>query len=323
MTTLVIAEHRQRVIRPVSFELISATRELEGEVVVLVIGPDAVRLGAQLRLDGVDKVIAVPGAEADYESDVYLAVAEQVVREEHPDLVLAGHTADGLGFAPGLAARLGAGFASDVFRLRLDDGALVATRGLFRGSVHADLEFPQRETVVVLVRPGAFAGAAEPASVPLVEAGVQLPASRARHRELIDRSEEEVDLDEADTVLAVGGCVSDRESLARLERLAKTLGAAVATTRPLVEAGLMPSARLIGQSGQRVAPAIYLAMGVSGAAQHLAGIRSSGTIIAVNSDPDAQIFTIADYGVVADALAVADALDAWFARAQDQRKDSP
>lgn len=312
MTSLVVAEHRHGVIRPMTFELVTAAQGHDGEVVVVVIAPETAQLAAQLQLAGIDRVITVASIDIEYESDVYLAVCEALVREQRPDLVLAGFTPDGMGFGPGLAARLGAGFVGDVFGLRLDGGALVATRGLFGGRVHADVEFPGHDTVVALVRPGAYAVEDTAAPVGVTEVAVEIPASRGRHLEFIEQPRQAVDVGSADIVLAVGGGIGGRENLPRFEGLATAIGATLATSRPLVEAGAMPSTRLIGQSGLRVAPPIYLAMGISGAVQHLAGIRSSGTIIAVDTDPDAQIFTVADYGVVGDAVELAGELEAHF-----------
>ena len=161
---------------------------------------------------------------------------------------------------------------------------------------------------MLLLRPTVWPPAEGGGSPRISELRVTFPPSRARHKEFVEQPRADVDIGEADFLLAIGRGIGDKENIPTFEQLAEKMGATLAVSRPLVDAGWMPNSRQVGQSGKTVKPKVYLAMGISGAVQHLAGMKTSGTIIAVNTDPEAAIYSTAHYGAVADLFEVAEEL---------------
>jgi electron transfer flavoprotein alpha subunit len=308
VSVLIVAEHVRGRVRDVTYELITAGRALGGPVTVVAIGRDPTAL--DLNRAGVDELIQVTVAQEEFENDIYQRVLEVVVKDRHPDVILLGFTVNSIGYGPAVAAKLGLGFASDVFAVRREDASIVATRAFYGSKVHAELEFPTKDAVMLLLRPTVWPAAEAAAAAPAVTTmEVDLPPSRARHRGFLEQPRADVDIASADFLLAIGRGIGDKEKIATFEQLAQKLGATLAVSRPLVDAGWMPGSRQVGQSGKTVKPKVYLAMGISGAVQHLAGMKASGTIIAVNTDPEAAIFGTAHYGAVADLFAVAEELE--------------
>jgi electron transfer flavoprotein alpha subunit len=314
---IVLAEARRGELRPVSLELIGAARALceqgAGAVVVALIGPDAAAQAGAVALEGVQQVLIVPTPQAHFEAHVTQAAVEALIERRRPSLVLAGHTIDSLSFAPAVAARGAHGFASDVTAVSWTDQGATAQRPDYGEELVAELDFPGKETVVLLLRPGAFAPASSgTAGAETDTERVELDLANAARTERIELREApsgELDIAKADFLLALGRGIGSAESLPRLERLAEAIGATISVSGPLVEAGWASRTRKVGQSGKTVAPRVYLALGISGAAQHLAGMSRSRTIVAVNSDPGARIFDFAHYGAVADLFEVADELE--------------
>jgi len=311
---LVVAETRRGELREVSLELVSAAREVKdaagGRLVVAVIGADADRFVAPLGVEGVDEVLTVSAPTDNFEAHVWQRALEALIEAERPALVLTGHTIDSLGFAPAVAARGALGFAADVVAVTWADGPQ-ARRGAYGDKLEAELEFAGKPCTLLTVRPGIFP-VASPAgeSVPARGVAVDLEGvARTEHVEFVEVSAGDVDITKADFLLSIGRGIEDKDNIPRFEKLAERLGATLSVSRPLVDAGWMPGARQVGQSGKTVKPRVYLALGISGAVQHLAGMRAAETIIAVNSDPEAPIFGVAHYGAVADLFEVADELE--------------
>jgi electron transfer flavoprotein alpha subunit len=309
---LVIAETRRGELREVSAGSISAGLELKRlsgrRLIVAVIASDPGALVADIRLEGIDEIVTVTTANEHFEPHVAEAALESLIQALRPSVVILSHGADALGFAAAVAARGEHGFASDVSRLGWDDG-LIVWRELYGGKLEAELNFPGKVTTIVLARVGAFAPATVPDdAVTAHEVAIDLPAPRSEHLGFEEPKTADVDITKADFLLSIGRGVGDQANVARLEELAERLGATLSASRPVIDAGWVDRSRGVGQSGKTVSPAVYLALGISGAGQHLAGIRGAGTIIAVNSDPTAPIFSIADYGTVADLFEVAAAL---------------
>jgi electron transfer flavoprotein alpha subunit len=311
MSVLVIAEHLRGEVRPITLELVSAARELGGPVAVAVIAANPDQFVEALSVEGVDEVVKVAVGPEEFENDVYQQALEALVEERGPDTVLLGFTINSMGYAPAVAAKLGLGFASDVFAVK-DEGGLVATRAFYGSKVHADVEFPGHEHVLLLVRPTAWPPAEGSASPTVSELSPSVSESHARHEDFVEVATGDVDITTADFLLSVGRGVGDKENLPQFEELAEKMGATLSVSRPLVDQGWMPNSRQVGQSGKTVKPKVYLALGISGAVQHLAGMKTSGTIIAINSDPEAAIFNVADYGAVADLFEVAQELEKLY-----------
>jgi len=312
VSVLVVAEHLQGAVRPITLELITAARELEGPVEVAVIGREPSALADAVDVAGVDRILNVAVEAEEFENDVYLEAVQALVAERGPDVVLLGFTINGMGYGPALAARLGLGFASDVFALSSDGGSLVAQRAFYGSKVHAEVEFPGGDRVVLLLRPTSWAPAEGAGSAERLDVEVPAVQSRARHLRFEEVATGDVDITSADFLLSVGRGIGEKENLPQFEELAEKMGAVLSVSRPIVDAGWMSNARQVGQSGKTVKPKVYLALGISGAVQHLAGMKTAGTIIAVNTDPEAAIFNVAHYGAVADLFEVAEELEKLF-----------
>jgi electron transfer flavoprotein alpha subunit len=309
MSVLVVAEHRRGVVRDVTRELVTAGRAL-GPVTVALVARDPDALVREVDLEGVAEIVTVRVESDAFENDVYRAALEQLIGARRPAVTLTGFTVDAMGYGPAVAAALGLGFASDVHGVVLEGGAVVARRSFYGSKVDAELEFPGTDGVVLMLRPTTWSPAEPGCGAAVTSFDVEPATSRARHLELIDpEAATDVDITQADFLLSVGRGIGDRENLEQLERLAERLGATLSVSRPLVDAGWMPASRQVGQSGKTVKPAVYLALGISGAVQHLAGMKAAGTIIAVNTDPEAAIFDVAHYGAVVDLFDVADELE--------------
>jgi electron transfer flavoprotein alpha subunit len=306
---LVVAEARRGELRDVTFELIGAAHGL-GSVSVAVIDQDPSRYRERLAVDGVDSVLTVTTPNEHFEPHIAGKALEALIEQERPSVVVLGHTIDSLGFAPAVAARGGHGFASDVTRVSSDGDGLVVGRSAYGGKLEAELDFPGRDTVLLLLRAGAFEPAeAGGASPEWRELSVELGDPRSEHVDFREVETGDVDITKADFLLSVGRGIEDKDNLEQFEELAERMGATLSVSRPLVDAGWVSNARQVGQSGKTVKPKVYLALGISGAVQHLAGMQNADTIIAVNSDPEAPIFNVAHYGVVADLFDVAEQLE--------------
>lgn len=314
---LVIAEQRRGELRPVSLELVGAARELagaQGGVAVAVLAPDPERLVGPLAVAGVDEILTVGVAAPEFDPDTFEAAVGALIAQRKPDVVLVAHSVDSFGYAAALAARLGLGFATDVFKVERIDGALVATRGGYGQKVNVEVDFPGRDTVLLAIRPNVFKPP-EPGGAPKVVPVAAPPAaSRSNGREFIElASGDDVDMTAAEFILTIGRGIGEEANVAQFKELADAVGATLGCSRPIADAGWLPKSRQVGQSGKTASACqLYIAMGVSGAIQHLAGMKHVATIVAVNSDPGASIFGVAKYGVVGDIFEVAEELRRLF-----------
>jgi electron transfer flavoprotein alpha subunit len=312
MSVLVVAEHLRGEVRPVTLELVTAAKELGGPVAVAVIAKEPGSIADSVNVEGVDEILAVAVDQEEFENDVYEQALEQLLSERDVDVLLLGFTVNSMGYGPALAAKLGLGFASDVFALNGEGGSVVATRAFYGSKVQAEVEFPGHDRVLLLLRPTAWPPAEGSGSASTTDVSVSISGSRARHEEFVDVATGDVDITTADLLLSIGRGIGDKENVPQFEELAGKMGATLSVSRPLVDQGWLPSSRQVGQSGKTVKPKVYLALGISGAVQHLAGMKTSSTIIAVNSDPEAAIFNVAHYGAVADLFEVAEELDKLY-----------
>ncbi|HSV68709.1 MAG TPA: electron transfer flavoprotein subunit alpha/FixB family protein [Methylibium sp.] len=315
---LVVAEHRQGALRPVSLELVSAAQgvrdALGGSLTVAVIGQGGRGHQATLSVPGVDQLVFVDTPEAEFDADTWEAAVAALAAELKPALIVLAHSVDSMAYAAGLAVRQGWGFATDVFGIGSDAGAIVATRGGYGQKVNVELDFPGRDTVLLAVRGGSFKpplGAAQPAARDLA---FSAPTARTRNVAYIEPpSTGDIDMTAKEFILSVGRGVGEQDHIERFRELADSLGAALGCSRPVADSGWLPKSRQIGQSGKTAAQCkLYIAMGISGAIQHLAGMKHVETVVAVNTDPNASIFTVARYGVVGDMFEIADELEKQF-----------
>jgi electron transfer flavoprotein alpha subunit len=309
--TIVVAEHVRGQLRDVTLECVTAATSLGRPVTVVVVASDPAGIAQAADVAGVDEIVAVRVDAAEFSSDATVAAVEEIVQEARPALVLTGFTVNAMGWAPALAARHGLGFASDVVAVREDGGAPVAERELYGAKVRAELGFPGHETVVLMLRPTTWQPAQGAGSASVSERSVEA-VSRTSHLEFVEQTATDVDITKADFLLSIGRGVGDKDNIEVFEELAGKMGATLGVSRPLVDAGWMPASRQVGQSGKTVKPKVYLAFGISGAVQHLAGMKTAGTIIAVNTDPEAAIFNVAHYGATCDLFEVAEELEKLY-----------
>ncbi len=314
---LVIAEQRRGELRPVSLELVGAAIALKragDEVAVAVIGDAPERFTAPLSISGVDEIVAVKTASPEFDPDIFEAAVGALIAARAPDVVLAAHSVDSFGYAAALATRLGLGFATDVFKLQRIDGELVATRGGYGQKVNVEVDFLRRATVLLCVRGNVFKAPEQPASPRVTSCDAPPVQSRSKGREFIELSAgDDVDMTAAEFILTIGRGIGEESKVPQFRELAEAVGATLGCSRPIADAGWLPKSRQVGQSGKTASACkLYIAMGVSGAIQHLAGMKHVGTIVAVNTDAEASIFGVAKYGIVGDIFEVADELRKLF-----------
>src|ERR671921_1418652 len=308
---LVFIEHRQGAINKTSFEAVAAAQQLGAgtgqEVTAVVLGADATFANEVkgFRLAGV--VSAENPKLADYTPDAYTQAFEQVVRARDPQYVIFPHTYLVRDFAPKLAARFGKGLISDCIRMKAEGGQVTFTRRIFLGKMDADVVAKGEPPVFATFQSGAYrADQAERGDAAAAVESVQVEVGEVRMRPEapFQEGKQAVDLTKADVIVAIGRGIKSQENIAQAQKLADALGGDIAASRPICDAGWLPIDRQIGSSGQTVAPKLYVALGISGAIQHLVGMKNAGTIVAVNKDPEAPIFDIADYGIVGDLFEV-------------------
>lgn len=310
---LVVMEQRGGQWNRMSFEALAAGQQLAAKLGVdcsaVVVGEGVGALAAELSGKKLAKVIAMEHALLKiYTPDGYVAALEQVVKQAAPAYVLLPHTYQVRDFAPGLATRFGSVLISDV--IAIHDGP-VFVRQLLQGKLNADYRHTSAGPCFVSVQAGTFRGdAVEAGSAAVENFAPALEASQIRTKpdELFRESAQTVDLSAAPVIVSVGRGIGEQENIGIVEELAKALGAELAASRPICDNGWLPMERQVGSSGQTVSPKLYLAVGISGAIQHLVGMKGSKTVIAINKDENAPIFEVADYGVVGDLFEVVPAL---------------
>jgi electron transfer flavoprotein alpha subunit len=310
---LVVAEPVSGVVQDPAWELVAAARTLADALTVALIGRATPGVAQSLAVAGVEQVVCVSTDSDAYEGDTFRDALAAVIEDVQPDLVLLSFEVNAFESGPAVAAKGGFALATDVFALKLHAGELVATRGYYGGKVHGDLRFPAGSRVMLLLRKGVWAPAREPgnARVRLLEPKVL--RRRTRHLEFLDPApDDQADITAADFLLCVGRGIGEEQNLPRFEELARKMGAVLAVSRPIVDAGWMPRSRQVGQSGRTVKPKVYLSLGVSGAVQHLAGMKTAGTIISINTDGEASIFQVAHFGSTVDLFEFADAIEKHY-----------
>ncbi|HEX8746256.1 MAG TPA: electron transfer flavoprotein subunit alpha/FixB family protein [Pyrinomonadaceae bacterium] len=305
---LVFAEQREGTLNKTTFEAIAAGqalgRELGQEVSAVLLGSGVQAIAQDVAGYALSKVTYAENEKLkDYTPDGYADAMERVVRALDPQYIVMPHTYLVRDFAPKLAARFGKGLISDCIRAQAGDGRVTFSRRIFLGKVDADVVAEGEPPIFATFQSGAYRGdqarrgdAAASVETMAVEVGEVRMKPEAPFQEV----KQAVDLTKADVIVAVGRGIKSKDNLALAEQLAAALGGDIAASRPICDAEWLPIDRQIGSSGQTVAPKLYIALGISGAIQHLVGIKNAQTIVAINKDPEAPIFDIADYGIVGD-----------------------
>jgi electron transfer flavoprotein alpha subunit len=306
---LTFAEQRDGKLKRASLETVSEARRLAGplgaSVTTVVIGPGSEPLAAELTAQGADRVVVFDDAAfGSYATESYARALAQAVGEAKPSVVLVPFTAMGKDLAPRVAAKIGAGLASDCVGLEVKDGRLVARRPMYAGKAYATVEW-SGEPQMATLRPNVFPLGPKDAGRAVTVARATVDASsRARATSVTATAQGKVQLAEAQIIVSGGRGLKGPENFQLVESLAEALGAAVGASRAIVDAGWVDHQLQVGQTGRTVSPSLYVACGISGAIQHLAGMSSSKYIVAINKDKDAPIFKVADYGIVGDLFEV-------------------
>ena len=311
---LVLAEHRQGKLRDISIEMLalapSVAEALGGEVTVLLLGSGTEEMAGKIAGHGVKVLVVDDPLFADYNSDKYQKVLSALIDEYKPRLVMLGQTAQGADLAPALAVEKKLPYVSDIIGLEVEEGVIKATRQLYSGKVNAVVALKEADTGLVTVREAAFeapdpvdAGAVEKIDSPLKE-----DLDYRKFVEYIEAEIGDVDITQSEILVGVGRGLKEDKNLPIAEELAEVIKADLCGSRAACDAGWLPDDRQVGTSGKTVQPNLYICMGISGAFQHIAGIKGAKTIVAINKDPNAPIFAEADYAIVDDLLKVVPSL---------------
>jgi electron transfer flavoprotein alpha subunit len=308
MSILVAVEQRDGKLNRVSWETLTAGQSLAAEtgwpLEAAVVGSGVSAVAAEIASKKLAKVYAVESPKLEpYTPDAFVAALKQFILSKQPKLVLMPHTYQVRDFVPKLATALGTSAISDVIGFKKEGNTLLFTRQMFQGKFAADVRFTGEGPWFVTFQNGAFRGdkaegGASPAPIETAQAEVPDNAVRNKPQEMFKEAKQAVDLTQAEIIVAVGRGIKEQKNIELAKQLAEAIGAELAASRPICDSGWLPMDRQIGSSGQTVAPKLYLALGISGAIQHLVGMKGSRAIIAVNKDSEAPIFEIADYAVV-------------------------
>jgi electron transfer flavoprotein alpha subunit len=307
-TILVVVEQREGKLNRVSWETITAGQAIATatgwSLEAAVAGSKASGFAAEVAPKKVAKVYAVESPKLDpYTPDAFAAALKQLISSKQPKLVLMPHTYQVRDFVPKLATAVGRAVISDCIGFKHENGKLLFIRQMFQGKLAADVSFNSDAPWFATFQNGAFRGdkaedGATPAPVETVKVEIAEGVVRNKPQEVFKEAKQAVDLTQAEVIVAVGRGIKEQKNIEIAKQLADALGADLAASRPICDNGWLPMDRQIGSSGQTVAPKLYLALGISGAIQHIVGMKGSRTIIAVNKDSEAPIFEIADYAII-------------------------
>lgn len=322
MDIWVVLQHREGKLHRMSREAIGAGQklaaELGGRVSAVLLGSDLTTLSEAAAGFALDKLYVVDDAAlADYTPGAYSTALAPALEQHRPSIVILPHTYQTVDYLPRLAQQLQAALVPEAISYELQGAELIWKRPIMGGKLHAKVRVKSDGMMFVSVQSGAFpADAARPGAAPVESLTVR---GVERDRELLGVEQvggDQVDLSKADVIVAVGRGVGGADKLGPIEELAKVLGGDIGASRPVIDNGWLPRDRQIGSSGQTVAPKLYLALGISGAIQHLVGMKGAGCVVAINKDASAPIFTVAHYGIVGDLEEHVPALTAAIAEAK-------
>jgi electron transfer flavoprotein alpha subunit len=317
-TILVILEQRQGKLNRASWEALAAgqalSAETEWKLETVLVGSGIANLAAEVASKKVSKVYAVESPKLDaYTPDTFVVALKQHLELHQPRLVLLPHTYQVRDFIPKLATAMGRTVISDCIGYKKAGDKLLFTRQMFQGKFAADVSFTCEAPWFVTFQNGAFRGdkvegGGPAAPIEILSVEIAESAVRTKPEEMFKEAKQAVDLTQAEIIVSVGRGIKEQKNIEMVKQLAEALGGELAASRPICDSGWLPMDRQVGSSGQTVAPKLYLALGISGAIQHIVGMKGARTIIAVNKDSEAPIFEIADYAVVGNLFDVVPAL---------------
>jgi electron transfer flavoprotein alpha subunit len=311
----VVVEHRKGEVRDITYEMLFKASELckesSHDLTAILLG----RRDSAF-LDDIaqraDRVIVFEDERLeDYNPDLYKEVLHRLIQEHRPFLTLIGHTSFGMGFAPALSVKTGYPIATDCIDILIDNGRPMVTRQIYNGKVFTKVSFRKSEGYIITLRQAACTPEkteVRRGEVFKNELPPDLPEPRQEFVKFVEAETGEVDISQADLLVSIGRGIGEEENVETVKELADLLGGTISCSRPVVDKNWLPSYHQVGTSGKSVKPKVYLALGISGAFQHVAGIAGAGTVIAVNKDKKAPIFRVSDYGVVDDLFKVVEAL---------------
>ena len=312
----VLTEHRQGQIRDITYEMLTKAREIaektNAELTAVILAKNAKELAKPLT-EYAKTVIAVEDPKLEnFNSEAYKKILAKLITEHKPSLVLMGHTSYGIDLAPRLAAALNLPLATDLIDLAFENDTLNVTRQMYGGKVNVKATARKAETYIATIRQATFTPKKPelPANGQITEVPSPLTEEIAEKRfiQYVLPPPGGVDINAAEKLVGIGRGIKDQANIPQVEDLAKTLGAVLSCSRPIVDKGWLPNDRQVGSSGKTVKPKLYLALGISGAFQHVLGMKSSDLIIAVNKDSKAPIFSFADYGIIEDLFKIVPSL---------------
>jgi len=311
----VLAEHRQNELRDVTFEMLTKGRaisqKINADLTAVLLGHDVKEFAKRLA-DHAKKVLIIDDTRLEnFNAETYQKVLSHLISERKPSLMLMGHTAFGVDLAPSLATELNIPLATDCIDLNFEGEKLSVVRQVYGGKVNVEATLRKSESYIVTLRPATFeAEEVKGVGGEIVE--VPSPLSEdityKRFVEYVQPPAGEVDITAADIIVAIGRGIKDADNVPIVEKLAETIGGVLACSRPIVDKDWLPADRQVGTSGKTVKPKLYVAVGISGAFQHISGMKNSDLIIAINKDAKAPIFRVADYGIVEDLFKIVPAL---------------
>lgn len=306
----VLAEHRQGEMRDVTFELLSGGAKLAskmgGRLTAVVFGSGMDSLVDSLK-PWAHQIVAVEDERLkDFNADVYQKVLVSLIKKYQPVLTLIPQSGFGVDLAPSLAVELDLPLTTDCYEIDVRDGSFVAFRQMYGGKVNAEIDFVEAPGSIVTVRSSSFAVEETGLSAEVIQMDSPLTEDIAYRKFVayVEAAVGEIDITQANIVIGIGRGIKEKENFTIVENLAKSLGGVLACSRPVVDAGWLPKDRQVGSSGKTIKPKLYIALGISGAFQHVSGMKGAETVIAVNKDGNAPIFGVADYGIVGDLFKV-------------------
>lgn len=307
----VLVEHRQGEIRDITFEMLSKSKEiakeLNIEIIALLLGNDIEQFLEPLK-GYADMIMVVKDEKLEYfNSKTYQMVVSHLINEYRPLLTMIGHTSYGIDLAPGLAIKLQIPLATDCADFFFEDGQLKIIRQIYGGKVDARATLKKAESYLITIRPASFE-AKEPESKDSEVINLESPLKEEpigkRFIKYVEPEVSEVDITASDILVSIGRGIKEDKNIPVIEELAAALGGTISCSRPIVDKGWLDKGRQVGTSGKTVKPKLYLALGISGAFQHTAGMKDSDLVIAINKDANAPIFSVADFGIIGDLFTV-------------------
>lgn len=313
-----LIEHRQGQIQDVTYELLTGAAELAskmgGTVTAVLLGSGKDSFIDDLK-GWAHKIVVVEDEKlTDFNAEAYQKVLASLIKKFKPQVTFIAQSGFGVDLAPSLAVELNYPLTTDCYDFNIKDGQLVAYRQMYGGKVNAAVKMAEAEGIILTVRPAWLKPVKIKAETVVAkeESPLKEDISYRKFLEYVEAAVGEVDISQADIVIGVGRGIKEQENISLVQELAETLNGVLGCTRPIIDAGWLPKDRQIGSSGKIIKPKLYFALGISGAFQHVAGIKNADTVVAVNKDSNAPIFGVADYGIVDDLLKIVPALTSRF-----------